>query len=73
MNRTTSGVSLSLATTERRPVPEFFQSLGFDPVMAGRLSLWTAAGICAFAAAVLWRGLPRQAVATATQSSGSVG
>ena len=55
-------VILSTALLGRGPV--FFQSLGFDPVMAGRLSLWAAAGICAFAAGVLWRGLPKPAAAT---------
>ncbi len=54
-----------LATALLGRGPEFFQSLGFDPVMAGRLSLWTAAGICAFAAGVLWRGLPQPAGAAA--------
>ncbi len=50
---------LVLATALLGRGPEFFQSAGFDPVMAGRLSLWSAAGICAFAALVLWNGLPK--------------
>jgi MFS family permease len=54
-----------LATALLGRGPAFFQSLGFNPVMAGRLSLWTAAGICLFAAMVLWRGLPKPAAATA--------
>ena len=50
---------LLIATFLLGRAPTWFQSAGFDPVMAGRFSLWTAAALCAFAAFVLWNGLPR--------------
>jgi MFS family permease len=50
---------LILSTVILGRAPTWFQSAGFDPVMAGRLSLWAAAGICLLASLVLWRGLPR--------------
>jgi len=48
-----------IATLILGRAPTWFQNAGFDPVMAGRLSLWSAALLCGFAAVVLWLGLPR--------------
>jgi len=54
-----------LATALLGRGPEFFKSLGFDAVTAGRFSLWTAAGICTLAALILWRALPKPLAAGA--------
>ena len=51
------GVAL-LATLILGNAPEWFVARGYEPAMAGRLTLWTAAGLCALVALVLWRGLP---------------
>ncbi len=37
--------------------PDWFTSYGFDPIMAGRLTFWSAAGFCVFSALVLRVGL----------------
>ncbi len=59
-NNICQGVGILLiATFLLGRAPTWFQAAGLDPVMAGRLSLWSAAAICLFAATVLWRGLPR--------------
>ena len=50
---------LLIATVFLGGAPARFQAAGFDPVMAGRLSLWSAAAICLLAAVVMWSGLPR--------------
>ena len=55
---------LIIATAILGRAPVFFQQLGFDPVIAGRLSMWSATGLCLLAAGVLWRGLSRQTEAT---------
>lgn len=49
---------LLLATAILGNAPGWFQRAGFEPAMAGRLSLWSAALICVLAAIVLWLGLP---------------
>ncbi len=49
---------LFIATFILGSAPEFFQNQGYEPVMAGRLSFWSAALLCLFAAAILWLGLP---------------
>ena len=60
MNNICQGIGiLVLSTFLLGRAPTWFQSAGFDPVMAGRLSLWSAAAVCLLAGAVLWRGLPR--------------
>ena len=47
-----------LATFTLGKGPEWFTGLGYDPVWAGRLSLWTAAGICLLAGLFMWIGMP---------------
>ncbi|UCG71366.1 MAG: MFS transporter [Chromatiales bacterium] len=60
LNNICQGIGiLVIATFLLGRSPAWFQSAGMDPVMAGRLALWSAAGLCLVAAAVLWRGLPR--------------
>ncbi len=50
---------LFIATFVLGSAPEFFQDRGYGPVMAGRLSFWSAALLCLVAAGILWLGLPR--------------
>ena len=38
--------------------PQWFTGLGYDPVWAGRLSLWSAATLCALAGLFMWIGMP---------------
>jgi len=49
---------LLLATVLLGRAPTWFVSLGVAADTAGRLSLWSAGGLCALAALVLWNGLP---------------
>lgn len=51
---------LVISTAILGRAPTWFQAAGFDPAMAGRLSLWCAAALCMLAAVVLWNGLPRK-------------
>lgn len=65
MNNICQGIGILLiATFLLGRAPTWFQSAGVEPAMAGRLALWSAAGICLIAAAVLWRGLPRHTPST---------
>ncbi len=60
INNICQGIGILLiATFLLGRAPAWFQAAGMDPATAGRLSLWSAAGFCLVAAAVLWRGLPR--------------
>lgn len=63
---------LLLATVLLGRAPQWFASLGYDPLMAGRLSLWSAAGICAVLALVLWVGLPASLGKTNTDKKTSL-
>jgi len=60
---------LLLATFLLGRAPAAFQSLGLEPAMAGRLSLWSACAICLFASWMMWRGLPRHTAAQGPRQS----
>jgi MFS family permease len=47
-----------IATVFLSRLPQYYASIGYDPVMAGRLTFWTAAAVCLFAAVFLRLGLP---------------
>ncbi len=51
---------LLLATALLGRAPEIFVSMGFAADMAGRMTLWTTAAICALVALVLSKGLPAE-------------
>ena len=54
------GVALLATVLLGRLAPPLFVSLGYSAAMAGRLTLWSAASLCALVALVLWRGLPAE-------------
>lgn len=49
---------LLIATLVLSRLPQYYSSIGYDPVMAGRLTFWTASAVCLFAAVILRLGLP---------------